>query len=338
MGGRNVTIHIAAQSRPQLRKRWGHDGAAAILNNAASCRDLRRHPRPGRPAGLLHAGGGTRRADPHPRSHRQGRSRRPTQRVPVLTPAQIAQLRAGRVLVIRRGMPPVIGKVTMAWQRRDVRAVKRAERRAKRAEKRAVVWERRRQTWQRYWGELKDAARRDRRGDRPGRPGLAGAASTMRAAASGPGNWKPNAPATNASTPNRPGRTSTSSPTRTSPASQVTAMSSRLRSLIHPVRVARAFATALAERADADARRRRPHRRGPAERGTPLSRPPPRPARRAPRRAGPAAPANRMPGRRTEHGGPNASGGAGAVPAPTVPHQGRSGFASASHATACGGP
>ena len=36
MGGRNVTIHIAAQSRPQLRKRWGDDGAAAILNNAAT--------------------------------------------------------------------------------------------------------------------------------------------------------------------------------------------------------------------------------------------------------------------------------------------------------------
>ena len=36
MGGRNVTIHIAAQSRPQLRMRWGPDGAAAILNNAAT--------------------------------------------------------------------------------------------------------------------------------------------------------------------------------------------------------------------------------------------------------------------------------------------------------------
>ena len=80
-----------------------------------------------------------------------------TQRVPVLTPAQIAQLKAGRVLVIRRGMPPVIGKVTMAWQRRDVRAVKRAEQRAKRVEKRAVVWARRRQTWQRHWGEFKAA-------------------------------------------------------------------------------------------------------------------------------------------------------------------------------------
>src|SRR6266498_240083 len=36
MGGRNVTIHIAVQSRAQIRKRWGDTGAAAILNNAAT--------------------------------------------------------------------------------------------------------------------------------------------------------------------------------------------------------------------------------------------------------------------------------------------------------------
>ena len=34
MGGRNITMHIAAQSRAQLRKRWQDTGAAAILNNA----------------------------------------------------------------------------------------------------------------------------------------------------------------------------------------------------------------------------------------------------------------------------------------------------------------
>ena len=36
MGGRGVTIHIAVQSRAQLRQRWGDTGAAAILNNAAT--------------------------------------------------------------------------------------------------------------------------------------------------------------------------------------------------------------------------------------------------------------------------------------------------------------
>src|SRR4029450_5507536 len=36
MGGRGVTIHIAVQSRAQLEQRWGREGAAAILNNAAT--------------------------------------------------------------------------------------------------------------------------------------------------------------------------------------------------------------------------------------------------------------------------------------------------------------
>ena len=36
MGGRNITIHIAAQSRAQLRQRFGEAGAAAILNNTAT--------------------------------------------------------------------------------------------------------------------------------------------------------------------------------------------------------------------------------------------------------------------------------------------------------------
>jgi hypothetical protein len=42
-------------------------------------------------------------------------------RVPVLTPGQVAQLRAGQALIITRGMPPAIGRVTMAWNRRDLR-------------------------------------------------------------------------------------------------------------------------------------------------------------------------------------------------------------------------
>jgi type IV secretion system protein VirD4 len=156
MGGRNVTIHIAAQSRPQLRKRWGHDGAAAILNNAAAVVIFggTRDPDDLQAYSTL---AGEREERIVTRDHTGKVISETTQRVPVLTPAQIAQLKAERVLVIRRGTAPVIGKVKMAWQRRDVRAVKRAEDRVKRAEKRAVVWERRRQTWQRHWAELKAA-------------------------------------------------------------------------------------------------------------------------------------------------------------------------------------
>jgi type IV secretory pathway TraG/TraD family ATPase VirD4 len=121
MGGRNVTIHIAAQSRAQLRARWGDTGAAAILNNAAS----------------LLIFGGTRDAEdlsmystltgdrwerlPQDRSGRD-RVAPSMQRVPVLSAGQIAQLPPRRVVVIRRGMAPAIGRVQMAWKRRDVRA------------------------------------------------------------------------------------------------------------------------------------------------------------------------------------------------------------------------
>jgi len=152
MGGRNITIRITAQSRPQLRQRWGHDGAASIVNNAAS----------------LMIFGGTRNTDDLQdyslligdreqrivtRDHTGKVLSESTERVPILTPAQIAQLPEGRVVVIRRGMPPVIGKVKMAWQRPDVRAIKRRDRR----QARAAVWARRAATVQRLARDLADA-------------------------------------------------------------------------------------------------------------------------------------------------------------------------------------
>ena len=137
MGGRNITMHIAAQSRAQLRKRWQDTGAAAILNNA----------------GTVLLFGGTRDPDDlqayttlvgdrdeRVNTHDQhGRLASTTvRRAPVLSPSQLAQLPAGRVVVIRRGMPPAIGTVAMAWQRRDVRHADRRLRWTERAAERAV--------------------------------------------------------------------------------------------------------------------------------------------------------------------------------------------------------
>jgi type IV secretory pathway TraG/TraD family ATPase VirD4 len=137
MGGRGVTLHIAAQSRAQLRHRWQDTGAAAILNNA----------------GTVLLFGGTRDPDDlqaytlligdrdEPiRTHDQHGALVSTtvRRVPVLSAAQLAQLPAGRVVVIRRGMPPAIGTVRMAWQRRDVRLAARRLRRVECAAERAV--------------------------------------------------------------------------------------------------------------------------------------------------------------------------------------------------------
>ncbi|WP_337826253.1 type IV secretory system conjugative DNA transfer family protein [Pseudonocardia sp. UM4_GMWB1] len=127
MGGRGVTIIAAFQSRAQLIARWGETGAAIILNNSAS----------------IMVFGGTRDRDDlaywstlaGDRDERvettddHGRvTSRSVRKVPVLAPAQLANLPAGRVVMFRRGMAPAIGRPAMAWRRRDVRAQARAAR------------------------------------------------------------------------------------------------------------------------------------------------------------------------------------------------------------------
>lgn len=127
MGGRGVTILAAFQSRAQLLARWGEHHTATILNNT----------------GAVMVFGGTRdrddlqfwstlageRDEPISTTDMHGRvGSRTTRRVPVVPPAQIANLPAGQVLVIRRGIGPVIGRATMAWRRHDVRAAAFARR------------------------------------------------------------------------------------------------------------------------------------------------------------------------------------------------------------------
>ncbi|MGH3659967.1 MAG: hypothetical protein ACRDUA_25280, partial [Micromonosporaceae bacterium] len=58
---------------------------------------------------------------------------RTARKVPVLAPAQLANLPTGRVVVFRRGLPPVVGRVRMAWRRRDVRAQTKLARRESQA-------------------------------------------------------------------------------------------------------------------------------------------------------------------------------------------------------------
>jgi type IV secretory pathway TraG/TraD family ATPase VirD4 len=128
MGGRGVSILIVVQSRAQLLARYGQHGAATILNNA----------------GAVMVFGGTRdredlqfwstltgeRDEPSETFDPHGRTvGRTTRKTAVLAPAQIANLPAGKVLVIRRGIPPVVGRVELAWRRRDVRWSRFAHRR-----------------------------------------------------------------------------------------------------------------------------------------------------------------------------------------------------------------
>jgi type IV secretion system protein VirD4 len=120
MGGRGVTILAAFQSRAQVIARWGETGAAVILNNAAAVlvfggtKDRDDLDYWSRLAGDRDEEVLTRAAD-------GAVTARTVRRVPVLAPAQFATLPAGRVVVFRRGLAPVVGRVQMAWHRREVR-------------------------------------------------------------------------------------------------------------------------------------------------------------------------------------------------------------------------
>jgi type IV secretion system protein VirD4 len=154
MGGRNISIHIAVQSRAQLRQRWGDTGTAAILNNAATLivfgggRDTDDLIVYSTLAGERHEK--TRVHDPHGRLVSTG-----TQRVSVLPPAQIAQLGFGQVVIFRRGLAPAIGRVEMAWKRHDVRTVARQDRREARRAERKAIWQARRAIWSVRWADTK---------------------------------------------------------------------------------------------------------------------------------------------------------------------------------------
>ncbi|OZM72660.1 type IV secretion system protein VirD4 [Amycolatopsis antarctica] len=126
MGGRNVTIHIGAQSRAQLRKRWGDTGCGEIMTNSATVLVLAgsRDADDLRAYSLL-----TGERDEDTNSFdADGRVTGWSPRsVPVLSPGQIAQLPALRAVIIRRGMPVAIGKLQMAWKRADVKQQRRSE-------------------------------------------------------------------------------------------------------------------------------------------------------------------------------------------------------------------
>lgn len=126
MGGRNITIHVAAQSLAQLRQRWGKDGADTILTNSATLLVFG-GARAADDLAALTSLSGERDEVVETRDASGTVTSTTTRRVPVLSPSQLAHLPFGKVMLIRRGMPASIGRVTMAWARPDVR---RANKRA----------------------------------------------------------------------------------------------------------------------------------------------------------------------------------------------------------------
>ena len=110
MGGRGVWMHLSAQSLAQLRDCWGADRASAIQGNVAS---------------LMVFGGIKNTPDLETLSTLAGTRMRPLDAddirpVPVMSPAQIARMRKGEVLLITNGLRPVIGRARMGWHSRPV--------------------------------------------------------------------------------------------------------------------------------------------------------------------------------------------------------------------------
>lgn len=106
MGGSGITLHIAVQGRSQLERTWGREGAATILNNSAT---------------VLVFGGVRDKDDLETWSTLSGhRLDEDQRRVPALSPAEVSQLPAWRVLAVLRSMPASIGRVPKTWRRRDI--------------------------------------------------------------------------------------------------------------------------------------------------------------------------------------------------------------------------
>jgi type IV secretion system protein VirD4 len=119
-GSRGITLHISAQSRAQMRDRFGEAATGSLMTNTTSKVLL---------AGTaddddLQAWStltGERLEQVATRDRTTGSVSVSDRRVAVLTPGQVGQLRAGQALIITRGMPPAIGRVKMAWTRWDLR-------------------------------------------------------------------------------------------------------------------------------------------------------------------------------------------------------------------------
>lgn len=122
MGGRSVAIHMSVQSLAQLRQTWGDEGAGTIKGNTnnvvwfgggANTEDLREISVLTGSARYRNIGEDQGAAD----SHRWA---------PVLDEAQLRELGPFEVLVLRKGMAPVLARIEPVWERdeRVVRAVR----------------------------------------------------------------------------------------------------------------------------------------------------------------------------------------------------------------------
>ncbi|MFC6156110.1 TraM recognition domain-containing protein [Kribbella jiaozuonensis] len=119
-GSRGICMHIAAQSRAQMRERFGDAATGALLTNTntkvvfggtGDDDDLR----------YWSTLAGEREEPAITRDRATGSRSETTRRTAVLNPGQTGELRAGQMLVISNNMPPAIVKARMYYRRWDVR-------------------------------------------------------------------------------------------------------------------------------------------------------------------------------------------------------------------------
>lgn len=124
MGGRNIKIVTCVQSRAQLRKRWGEEGAGIIMNNSGSIMIYGGARDPGDLEAFSKLSG-EKQDVVHTRDKGGKITSSTTRTVPVLSPARIANLPMGHAMLITRGMPCCLVRTQMAWKRRDVKRAMR---------------------------------------------------------------------------------------------------------------------------------------------------------------------------------------------------------------------
>jgi type IV secretory pathway TraG/TraD family ATPase VirD4 len=144
-GGRNIQIIVSAQARAQLYKTYGERGGQ-IIQTAANTEmifgGLTQDDELRAIAGAVGTYKMKQVTETDSDNGNSPQTRRSTSKVevtrPIIEPAMIRQIPEHHVLVLHRTAPPTLVRTTPAWDRPDVKRVRRQE---KRAAKRGVVTE-----------------------------------------------------------------------------------------------------------------------------------------------------------------------------------------------------